>query len=67
MLASTASSASLSVRIAVTASVKRRVSRREVRPKIVQIRPIRISGALIVAAQPVHACRLGPGQACQTA
>ena len=67
MLASVASSASLSVRIAATASVKRRASRREVRPKISQTRPSRISGVLAVAAQPIQACRLGPGQACQSA
>jgi hypothetical protein len=34
-----------------------------VRPNSSQTRPIRISGALKVAIQPIHDCRLGPGQA----
>ena len=40
-----------------------RTSRREVRPNSSQTRASRMSGALIVAAQPVQAARLGPGHA----
>ena len=61
--ASTFSNAWLSCRIAITCSVKRAVSRRELRPNTSQPRPIRTSGALNVPAQPIQAGRLGPGQA----